>query len=156
MEKQKRHRGGQPGNQNARKHAYYAAVLDSQNRSDLKKAAGLEGIDEEIIILRLLIAQATSCGDYRTIKTLTKTMKIIGKLLVIKKKAEGRCQERIRLAVNSLGRELYQGWLGPGRPAAGHDITDFNESQRMERVEAKVPALMVESSASPGLAGTKK
>jgi len=48
-------RGGQPGNQNARKHGFYTAVLDSNQKHRLKQAALVKGLDEEISLLRVKI-----------------------------------------------------------------------------------------------------
>ena len=48
-----RKRGGQPGNQNARKHGFYSCVLDELEKHDLEEALLLDGIDEEIAILRV-------------------------------------------------------------------------------------------------------
>jgi hypothetical protein len=51
----KRKRGGQKGNQNARKHGFYSKVLDEAGRLDFELAAGVEGIDDEIALLRVKI-----------------------------------------------------------------------------------------------------
>ena len=55
MPKTKRKRGGQPGNQNARKHGFYSKVLDEAGRLDFEVASGVEGIDDEIALLRVKI-----------------------------------------------------------------------------------------------------
>src|SRR4030042_851408 len=51
----KRKRGGQPDNQNARKHGFYSKVLDEAGQLDFELAAGVEGIDDEIALLRVKI-----------------------------------------------------------------------------------------------------
>jgi len=51
----KRRRGGQQGNQNARKHGFYSRVLDEAERLDFELASGVEGIDDEIALLRVKI-----------------------------------------------------------------------------------------------------
>ncbi len=48
----KRCRGGQPGNQNARKHGYYSSVLTREDRAKLKEASDIVGLDDEIALLR--------------------------------------------------------------------------------------------------------
>ena len=53
--KPKRKRGGQPDNQNARKHGFYSNVLDEAERLDFELATGVEGIDDEIALLRVKI-----------------------------------------------------------------------------------------------------
>ena len=50
-----RGRGAPKGNQNARKHDFYSKVLDEAERLDLELASGVEGIDDEIALLRVKI-----------------------------------------------------------------------------------------------------
>ena len=55
MPKTKRKRGAPKGNQNARKHGFYSKVLNEAERLDLELASGVEGIDDEIALLRVKI-----------------------------------------------------------------------------------------------------
>jgi len=48
-------RGAPKGNQNARKHGFYSKVLDEIEQLDFELAAGVEGIDDEIALLRVKI-----------------------------------------------------------------------------------------------------
>lgn len=48
----KRKRGAQLGNQNARKHGFYSRVLDEEEKRDFEQAVGVDGLDEEIALLR--------------------------------------------------------------------------------------------------------
>ena len=50
-------RGAPKGNQNARKHGFYSQVLDEADKLQLEQARGIEGIDEEIAILRVKLRQ---------------------------------------------------------------------------------------------------
>ena len=50
-----RKRGAPKGNQNARKHGFYARVLDEVERLDFELATGVNGIDDEIALLRAKI-----------------------------------------------------------------------------------------------------
>ena len=52
---EKRRRGAPKGNQNARKHGFYSKVLDEAERLDFELASGVEGIDDEIALLRVKI-----------------------------------------------------------------------------------------------------
>jgi len=56
----KRKRGAQKGNQNARKHGFYAKVLDEAEQLDFELASGVEGIDDEIALLRVKIKSILS------------------------------------------------------------------------------------------------
>ena len=46
-------RGAPRGNQNARKHGFYSQVLDEAEKESLEEAAQIEGLDDEIAILRV-------------------------------------------------------------------------------------------------------
>ena len=48
-------RGAPLGNQYARKHGFYSKVLDEAERLDFEMATGVEGIDDEITLLRVKI-----------------------------------------------------------------------------------------------------
>jgi len=53
--KAKGKRGAPKGNQNARKPSFYAKVLDEAERLDFELASDVEGIDDEIALLRVKI-----------------------------------------------------------------------------------------------------
>ncbi len=53
--KAERKRGPPKGNQNARKHGFYSRVLDEAEQLDFELATGVEGIDDEIALLRVKI-----------------------------------------------------------------------------------------------------
>jgi hypothetical protein len=46
-------RGAPKGNQNARKHGFYSRALDEAEKVELEEAAYVEGIDDEIALLRV-------------------------------------------------------------------------------------------------------
>lgn len=54
-EKAKRKRGAPKGNRNARKHGFYSRVLDEAEKLDFEQAASVDGIDDEITLLRVKI-----------------------------------------------------------------------------------------------------
>jgi hypothetical protein len=51
----KRKRGAPRGNQNARKHGFYSRVLDEAEQLDFELATGVDGIDDEIALLRVKV-----------------------------------------------------------------------------------------------------
>ena len=53
--KAKGKRGAPKGNQNARKHGFYSKVLDEAGQLDFEQAADVNGIDDEIALLRVKI-----------------------------------------------------------------------------------------------------
>ena len=54
-EKADRKRGTPKGNQTARKRGFYSKVLDEADQLDFELASGVEGIDDEIALLRVKI-----------------------------------------------------------------------------------------------------
>jgi len=64
MPRLKRAKGGQPGNQNARTHGFYSKVLDDAEQLDLEVAEGVQGIDDEIALLRVKIMQLLANDPY--------------------------------------------------------------------------------------------
>jgi len=49
----KRNKGAQPGNRNARKHGFYSKVMTRSEKLELQKAVSVEGLGDEIALLRL-------------------------------------------------------------------------------------------------------
>ncbi len=60
--KRKRKRGGQPGNQNARKHGFYAAGLTAGELAALWPAVNLAGSDLQVAALRVRLRAALRRG----------------------------------------------------------------------------------------------
>ena len=52
MPRTKRHKGGQPGNRNARTHGYYSQTMLPEDPSHIFSASRLPGLDAEIALLR--------------------------------------------------------------------------------------------------------
>ncbi len=80
-EKPKQKKGGQKGNRNAIKHGFYAKIFDEVERLDFSLAAGVEGIDEEIALLRMEIKKAIAGGDERNLILLIKAAGALEKLV---------------------------------------------------------------------------
>ncbi len=80
-QKTKRKKGGQKGNQNAFKHGFYSKVFDEAEKFDFKDASGVEGLDEELALLRLEIKKAISGGDERNLLLLVKSVGALEKLV---------------------------------------------------------------------------
>ncbi len=50
-------RGVPKGNQDGRKHSFYSQALDEAKKFQLEQAQGIEGVDEEIAILRVKLRE---------------------------------------------------------------------------------------------------
>jgi hypothetical protein len=86
---QKRHRGGQPGNQNAVKHGYYSRELNKTDRVEFELAAGMDGIEEEIALLRYKIKKAVISGEIADLIPLSKIIYALEKLIRTNQKLFG-------------------------------------------------------------------
>ena len=52
-----RKKGAQKGNQNARKHGFYSRALTEAEKVELEEASYVEGIDQEIALLRIKLRE---------------------------------------------------------------------------------------------------
>ena len=48
-----RKRGAPKGNQNARKHGFYAKIMTEAESLELEEATGIDGVDDEIALIRV-------------------------------------------------------------------------------------------------------
>ncbi len=78
-EESKNKGGAPPGNQNARKHGYYSTILDDAGKADFERATEVEGIDEEIALLRVKI-KALVQRDPDNIRLIMRAIDSMGKL----------------------------------------------------------------------------
>lgn len=82
-EKTEKKRGGQKGNQNARKHGFYSHVLDDKEKAEYEKAVLVEGIDEEIAMMRVKIISLID-RDPENIKLITRAINTLLNMLKTK------------------------------------------------------------------------
>jgi hypothetical protein len=70
MGRHKRLSGGQPGNQNARKHGYYSAKLSKKELSEYWNLVNVQGMDPLLAVLRAKISNAlvSAPGNHRIIR----------------------------------------------------------------------------------------
>jgi hypothetical protein len=75
-----RKRGTPKGNQNARKRGFYARVMDEAELIDFELASGVEGIDDEIALLRVKIKSILS-HDPDNIKLIMQVTNALARLV---------------------------------------------------------------------------
>jgi uncharacterized protein YjcR len=76
----KRKRGAPRGNQNARKHGFYSPVLDQTDKRNLHQAAFVEGLDQEIDLLRAKIKSVVE-QDSGNIRLISQAVVSLARLL---------------------------------------------------------------------------
>lgn len=81
MVEERNHKGGAPlGNQNARKHGFYSNVLDEDEKLDIEQAKGVDGIDDEIALLRVKI-KSLAQHDPQNTRLMTYAINSLGRLV---------------------------------------------------------------------------
>jgi hypothetical protein len=81
MPRHKRHPGGQPGNQNARKHGFYSTILTPRQALQFWNIVNTEGIAPESLALRLKIANALQNAPGNT-RVLTEIARLLSKFML--------------------------------------------------------------------------
>jgi len=101
---EKRRPGGQPGNQNGRTHGFYSKTLNPEMRRGLDAAAGVEGLDQEIALLRLKISAFAGNPDHY--RLLIPGMSLLSRLLRTRQKLGYDTQDQLQAAVRNVLRDL--------------------------------------------------
>jgi len=102
---QKRPHGGQKGNQNARTHGFYSKTLTPQQQEALQDAAGLDGLDQEIAVLRLKIASVVE-NDPQNINVLMTAMSLLARLLQTKQLLDKQDRHKLVEAIQAVLRDV--------------------------------------------------
>jgi hypothetical protein len=79
--KEKKKSGAPKGNANAWKYGFYSKDLNHIEKMEFKNASGIEGIDEEIALLRVEIKKAISGSDGKNLLLLVKAAAALDKLV---------------------------------------------------------------------------
>jgi len=100
-----RKRGGQPDNQNARKHGFYSRVLDEAEQLDFELATGVEGIDDEIALLRTKIKSVLRHSPER-IDIIMQAINTLARLVRTKYKISKEDKRSLKEAITNVLRDV--------------------------------------------------
>jgi hypothetical protein len=104
-ERAKRKRGAPKANQNARTHGFYAKVLDEAERLDFELAAGVEGFDDEIALLRVKIKSLLT-NDPENIKLLMAATNTLVRLVNTKYKISREQKQGLKEAIENVLKDI--------------------------------------------------
>lgn len=97
--------GGQPANQNARKHGFYSNVLTPDEKRAVRFAGAVDGLDQEIAIMRVkfrsLLAQ-----DGQNLRLINSTAETLAKLYNIKFTLSKNDPSNLKEAVTAVLEEF--------------------------------------------------
>ena len=100
-----RKRGAPKGNQNARKHGFYARVLDEAEQLDFELASGVEGIDDEITLLRVKIKSLLS-HDPENLKLIMQATNALARLVRTRYNITKDQKRGLKEAIGNVLREV--------------------------------------------------
>ncbi len=100
-----RRRGAQKGNQNARKHGFYSRILDDAERIDFELATGVEGLDDEIALLRVKIKSLLE-HDPEDIKLIMQVTNTLVRLVRTRYNISKEDRKGLKEAVSNVLREV--------------------------------------------------
>ena len=100
-----RKRGAPKGNQNARKHGFYAKVLDEAEQLDFELASGVEGIDDEIALLRVKIKSLLS-HDPENIKLIMQATNALARLVKTRYNISKDQKKGLKEAIGNVLRDV--------------------------------------------------
>ena len=103
--KAKRKRGTPKGNQNARKHGFYSKVLDEADQLDFELASGVNGIDDEIALLRVKIKSILE-KDPENIKLIMQATNTLARLVKINYKMTREQRRGLKEAIGNVLRDV--------------------------------------------------
>lgn len=104
-EEMKKKRGAPRGNQNARKHGFYSKVLDEKEQAAYDQAIFVEGIDEEIALLRVKMISLLE-RDPENIRLITQAANTLIKLILIKHDVGRNDVKSMKEAIGTVLRDV--------------------------------------------------
>ncbi|MFC1992972.1 hypothetical protein ACFLV3_04090 [Chloroflexota bacterium] len=103
--KTKKERGAPKGNQNARKHGFYSKVLDEAEQLDFELVSGVEGIDDEIALLRVKIKSILSSGP-GNIKLIMQATNTLARLVKTRYNITREQKKGLKEAIGNVLRDV--------------------------------------------------
>jgi len=105
MARPKKKKGAPSSNQRARKHGFYSKVLDEAERLDLELAQGVEGIDDEIALLRVKIKSVLD-HDPENIKLIMEATNTLARLVRTRYKITTEQRKGLKEAIHNVLRDI--------------------------------------------------
>ena len=98
-------RGAPPGNQNARKHGFYSRVLDAEEQLDFEQATRVEGLDDEIAMLRVRIKSILRHNP-DNIKLIAQATNALAKLVSTRYNISKKDKKGLKEAINNVLKDV--------------------------------------------------
>lgn len=110
--------GAPKANQNARKRGFYEKALDEVERLDFELASGVNGIDDEIALLRVKIKSILG-DDPKNVKLIVETTNALERLIRTRYKITKEQRKGLKEAIGNVLRDVALP-LGIGIATSAH------------------------------------
>jgi hypothetical protein len=94
------------GKASAPNSGFYSRVLDEAERLDFELASGVEGIDDEIALLRLEIKKAITGGDAENLELIVKATNALERLIRTRYKITKEQGKGLKEAIGNVIRDI--------------------------------------------------
>ena len=98
-------RGAPEGNQNARTHGFYSSKLDESQKQEIEEAAGIDGIDAEIALLRVKL-KAVIERDPENTRLILQALTALAKMLRTKYNISKEDESTLLGAVGNVIKDI--------------------------------------------------
>jgi len=98
-------KGAPRGNQNARKHGFYSKVLDEAEQLDFDLASSVEGIDDEIALLRVKIKSILS-SDPENIRLIMQATNTLSRLIKTRYNISREQKKGLKEAIGNVLKDI--------------------------------------------------
>jgi len=92
-------------NQSARKHGFYSKVLDEAEQLDFELASGVNGIDDEIALLRVKLKSILG-DDPKNIKLIVEATNALERLIRTRYKISKEQRKGLKEAIGNVLRDI--------------------------------------------------
>lgn len=98
-------RGAPKGNQYARKHGFYSRVLDEAERLDFEQATEVEGLDDEIALLRVKIKSLVE-RDPENIKLIMQAINTLARVVATRYNIGKEDKQTLMEAIGNVLKDI--------------------------------------------------
>ncbi|MDD5190621.1 MAG: hypothetical protein PHE50_06235 [Dehalococcoidales bacterium] len=102
---EKKKRGAPEGNQNARTHGFYSHILNDEERADYEAAVKVEGLDEEIALMRVKIKTLVQ-ADPENIRLIMQAVNALERMISTKYNLRKEDKQSIREAIGNVLKDI--------------------------------------------------
>jgi uncharacterized small protein (DUF1192 family) len=99
-------KGASRRQQGNKKQSFYARILDDAEKLDFELAAGVNGIDDEIALLRVEIKKAMAGGDARNLKLLVDATNALERLIRTRYQITREQRKGLKEAITSVLKDV--------------------------------------------------